>query len=177
TRDAPALDVSVRGGDGCFLADDIVLYKLPQSAPPCPCYDGEPGTYCGSGSRAYAAAHGCWLTGVSGYEHNLLHCHGAGWSVGETCANGCYDAPSGISDGCLPPPTAPPCDCFSTPGIYCSKAIIQTIQARSNGCQVPGIEQHTNDLWLCMNSVWTFYQACPHGCLVNVQRTNDTCLP
>src|SRR5262249_54389781 len=83
TRDVPALDVSVRGGDGCFLVDDIVLHKLPQSAPPCPCYEGEPGTYCGAGARAYAAAHGCWLTGVSDYEHNILGCQGGAWSVSE----------------------------------------------------------------------------------------------
>ena len=69
--------------------------------PTCGCWLGD-GTYCAASVALHAQSSNCQVAALSGHEGDVFSCAGGTWTVSQPCANGCYIAPDGVPDACVP---------------------------------------------------------------------------
>ena len=66
--------------------------------PVCTCFVKE--AWCGTGVAKEAAKRGCRVPLLPAHNKDILYCPNGKWSVKETCADGCVEAPAGTPDTC-----------------------------------------------------------------------------
>jgi hypothetical protein len=64
----------------------------------CDCFVKE--AWCGVGVQKEADKLGCRVPLLPAHVDDILACPGGVWSVGQTCPNGCIQAPAGTPDSC-----------------------------------------------------------------------------
>jgi hypothetical protein len=70
--------------------------------PECDCFVKE--AWCGAGVQKEAESRGCAVPLLPAHADDILSCPGGKWSVKESCAKGCIQAPAGTADSCKPEP-------------------------------------------------------------------------
>src|SRR5262245_33459089 len=69
--------------------------------PTCPCWLGD-GTYCALAVTMHGRENNCQVAALVGHEGDVFMCAGGVWTVSQPCSNGCYIAPDGTADACIP---------------------------------------------------------------------------